>query len=85
MNVESFIINGENMLGKHSTVNGIKYSVSELINVVKTRKTHDDKDVLTFTINYTVPNTAYPNAQRYEYEITKFYDLNQFVEKYFAT
>lgn len=84
MNVESFIINGENMLGKHSSVNGVKYSVSELINVVKTKKTHENKNVLTFMIKYTVPNTAYVHAPRYEYDITRFDDIDQFIDKYIA-
>lgn len=69
MNVESFIINGENMLGKNG--------VSELINIIK--KKHDD---ITFTIKYTVPNTTYPHSTVYEYEINRFEDLDKFIDKY---
>lgn len=85
MNIEEFYINGENMLNLHLSSNdftGIKYSVPELINIVKKRKTPDNKDVKNFKIIYTVPNTAYTHASRYEYEIHRFDDLKDFINKY---
>jgi hypothetical protein len=73
--IESFTINEEDMLTSYGPV--------DLIKMLLLKRTFDYRDIKTFKIKYTVPNTAYAHANRYNYEIHRFDDIKDFINKYY--